>query len=193
MDSIVLQVFLVALATDLATGLGAVPFAFVPRLSQRWQGLAYAAAGGMMVSASVFALSEQGLRRGAAWEIVLGLLAGSLFYWWTARKVHENDFQFGELSSKDSRQALLMLVTMFIHSIPEGIAIGVGYATGEYAFGLLLAVAIALHNVPEGIAISLPLRAKGVSVGKCAWYAILTSTPQPIAAVPAFQIGRAHV
>ncbi len=186
MDPIVWQVFIVALATDLATGLGAIPFAFVRDLSRRWQGLAYAAAGGMMVSASVFALSEQGLRRGAAWEIVLGLLAGSLFYWWTARKVHQNHFQLGDLNSKDSRQALLMLVTMFVHSIPEGIAIGVGYATGEYRFGLLLATAIALHNVPEGIAISLPLRAKGVSVGKCAWYAILTSVPQPLAAVPAF-------
>lgn len=186
MIPVVWQVFLVALVTDLATGLGAIPFAFVRDLSRRWQGLAYAAAGGMMVSASVFALSEQGLRRGAAWEIVVGLLAGSFFYWWTARKVHTNNFTFGELNSKDSRQAILILITMFVHSIPEGVAIGVGYATGEYAFGLLLAVAIALHNIPEGIAISLPLRAKGVSVSKCAWYAILTSVPQPLAAVPSF-------
>ena len=75
---------------------------------------------------------------------------------------------------------------MFVHSIPEGIAIGVGYATGELKFGLLLAVAIAFHNVPEGIAISLPLRAKGVSTLRCAGYAIFSSLPQPLAAVPAF-------
>ena len=54
-----------------------------------------------------------------------------------------------------------MLATMFVHSIPEGIAIGVGYATGELEFGLLLALAIAVHNVPEGIAISLPLARQG--------------------------------
>ena len=50
---------------------------------------------------------------------------------------------------------------------------------------LLLAAAIAVHNVPEGIAIALPLRAKGVSPLRCVFYAILTSVPQPIAAVPA--------
>jgi ZIP family zinc transporter len=140
----------------------------------------------MMVAASVFALAEQGLRRGNAWEIVVGLLAGSAFYWATARMVEGRDWTIEDLSAQDSRQSVLMLVTMFIHSIPEGIAIGVGYATGELEFGLLLALAIALHNIPEGIAISLPLKAKGVSTWKCFWYAVLTSIPQPIAAVPAF-------
>ncbi|MCH8028980.1 MAG: ZIP family metal transporter [Candidatus Dadabacteria bacterium] len=75
---------------------------------------------------------------------------------------------------------------MFIHSIPEGIAIGVGYGTGEFKFGLLPAIAIAVHNIPEGIAISLPLRAKGVSTFKCALYSVFSSVPQPVAAVPAF-------
>ena len=53
-------------------------------------------------------------------------------------------------------------MAMFIHSIPEGVAIGVGYATGEIRFGFLLALAIAVHNVPEGIAVTIPLRARGV-------------------------------
>ncbi|MDX1741246.1 MAG: ZIP family metal transporter, partial [Rhodothermales bacterium] len=184
--SLVWQVFWVALLTDFATGLGAVPFAFTRRISDRWQGFAYSVAGGMMVAASVFALAEQGLRRGDAWEIVVGLLAGSAFYWVTAKAVEGKDWTIEDLSAQDSRQSVLMLVTMFIHSIPEGIAIGVGYATGELEFGLLLALAIALHNIPEGIAISLPLKAKGVSTWKCFWYAVLTSIPQPIAAVPAF-------
>ena len=43
-----------------------------------------------------------------------------------------------------------------------------------------------MHNVPEGIAISLPLRAEGVSALRCTGYAILTSVPQPVAAVPAY-------
>jgi zinc transporter ZupT len=77
---------------------------------------------------------------------------------------------------------------MFVHSMPEGIAIGVGYATGEVRFGLLLTTAIAVHNVPEGIAVSLPLRARGASTALCAGYAILTSVPQPALAVPAFAL-----
>ena len=75
---------------------------------------------------------------------------------------------------------------MFVHSAPEGLAIGVGYATGETRFGLLLATAIAVHNIPEGTAVALPLRTRGASMARCAWYAVLTSLPQPILAVPAF-------
>jgi ZIP family zinc transporter len=186
MDSLVWQVFWVAVLTDLATGVGALPFAFKRALSARWQGISYAVAGGMMISASVFALAEQGLRRGNVWELVVGMLAGAAFFWATAKKLESNTWQIGDLSAKDSRQSVLIIATMFIHSIPEGIAIGVGYATGDYKFGLLLALAIAAHNVPEGIAISLPLRAKGVSVAKCAGWAIFTSIPQPVFAVPAF-------
>jgi ZIP family zinc transporter len=180
------HVFVVALITDLATGLGALPFFFFRTIGKRWQGISYSIASGMMISAAVFSLAEQGLSRGGAWEIVLGMLAGSAFYWGASRFIKQKNWTLGELSAKDSKQAVLVLGAMFIHSIPEGIAIGVGYATGQIEFGLLLAVAIAVHNVPEGIAISLPLRAKGVSPIRCVGYAILTSVPQPLAAVPAF-------
>jgi len=180
------HVFLVALATDLATGLGALPFFFVPTLSDRLRGLAYAVAGGMMVSASVFSLAEAGLARGRVVETVLGMLGGAAFYWLTANWIKGRNWTLENLSVRDSQQSVLMLTAMFVHSIPEGIAIGVGYATGQIEFGLLLAAAIAVHNVPEGIAIALPLRAKGVSPLRCVFYAILTSIPQPIAAVPAY-------
>lgn len=183
---LVLEVFLVALATDLATGLGALPLATVPRLSPHWQGIAFALAAGMMVSASVFGLAEQGLRKDAVWEIVVGLIAGGGFFWQTARIIERREWNIAELGAKDSRQAALILLTMFVHSIPEGVAIGVGYGTGQPEFGLLLATAIAIHNVPEGLAISLPLRAKGVSVTRCVLFSVFSSLPQPIAAVPAF-------
>jgi zinc transporter ZupT len=184
--SLVWQVFLIALLTDLATGLGAVPFAFTRELSRRWEGISCAVAGGMMISASVFSLAEQGLRQGSVWEIVLGMLAGAAFFWLTARLLVGKEWHIAELSTQDSKQAVLIVTAMFVHSIPEGIAIGVGYATGDLRFGLLLAIAIAVHNIPEGIAVSVPLRTKGVSILKCAAWAIFTSIPQPLFAVPAF-------
>jgi len=180
------RVFWVALMTDLATGLGALPFAFVRKLSLPWQGMMTSAAAGMMLSASVFTLTGEAMKSGALWQVLAGLLAGAAFFSWTARLVHGNQWTIGTLSADESRQGILVLVAMFIHSIPEGIAVGVGYATGELNFGLLLATAIAVHNIPEGVAVAMPLRARGISVTKCAGYAILTSAPQPIAAVPAF-------
>jgi len=180
------HVFWVALLTDLATGLGALPFAFVRKMSERWEGIMAAVAGGMMVSASVFSLADQALHRGSVWGVAAGMLAGTGFFAWTARRMEHNTWQIADLNAADSRQAALMIVSLFIHSIPEGVAIGVGYATGELKFGTLLAMAIAVHNVPEGMAVTLPLRAKGVPLWKCMGYAILTSVPQPIFAVPAF-------
>ncbi|HEX6850691.1 MAG TPA: ZIP family metal transporter [Candidatus Polarisedimenticolaceae bacterium] len=184
------QVFWAALATAIATGLGAIPFAFVPKPSPRWQSLMLSAAGGMMISASVFSLANEALDRGEVWEVALGILAGAGFFAGTARWLHGGGWTIEGMTAHESRQSVLILLAMFIHSIPEGVAIGVGYATGEIRFGFLLALAIAVHNVPEGIAVTIPLRARGVSLWRCAGYAVLTSAPQPIFAVPAFLLVR---
>jgi len=176
----------VALFTAVATGLGALPVIFLKNSSPRWRGIAAATASGMMLSASVFALADEALGRGGALEVVAGMLAGAAFFSWTSKQIDQRGWTFAGWNEKSSKQAMLLLLTLFVHSIPEGAAIGVGYATGEIKFGWLLAVAIAVHNIPEGTAVSLPLRANGASVAKCVWYSILTSMPQPIVAVPAF-------
>ena len=139
-----------------------------------------------MLSASVFALADEALGRGGATEVVGGMLAGALFFSWTSQDHRAARVDAAGAEREKLRQTLLLLLTLFIHSIPEGAAIGVGYATGEIKFGWLLAVAIGVHNIPEGTAVSLPLRANGASIWRCVYYSILTSMPQPIVAVPAF-------
>jgi zinc transporter, ZIP family len=185
---VLLEVFLAALVSDLATGLGALPFLFIDRVGARWKGMTGAAASGMMLSASVFALADKALHRGSAVAVIAGMLAGALFVAWTAGLIERRHWRLGDWSESDSRKSILIIATMFVHSVPEGIAIGVGYATGEIRFGLLLASAIAIHNIPEGTAVSLPLRARGSSIWTCAAYAVLTSVPQPLLAVPAFML-----
>lgn len=184
--SLVWTVFWVALGTDLATGLGALPLLWVRELKPRWHGLGIAATGGMMLSASLFALIGEGLQHGKLTHVIIGLLIGAFFFSSTARLVARAEWRLGELSAAESRQGILVVVAMFVHSFPEGVAIGVGYATGELQYGLLLAIAIGVHNVPEGLAVALPLRARGLSMWKCVGYAVLTSVPQPLAAVPSY-------
>ena len=184
--SVFWQVLLVSVVSDLATGLGVIPLAFTNRLAPRWEGLASAVAGGMMLSASLFTLADKAIRIGGVWPVAFGLLAGSAFFTLTAWLVARGDWKIQDLSGADSKRAVLILVAMFVHSIPEGVAIGVGFGTGELSFGLLLALAIGIHNIPEGAAVSLPLRAKGVGLWACAGYAILTSLPQPVFALPAY-------
>lgn len=180
------QVFWVALLTALATGLGVIPLLFIKNTELRWQSVATAAASGMMLSASVFALADEALQRGRAVDVIAGMIAGAAFFAYTAKLVDLKGWGLGGFSEGRARQSILLVITLFVHSVPEGMAIGVGYATGEMKFGWLLAMAIGVHNIPEGTAVSLPLRASGASLMRCVMYAVLTSMPQPIVAVPAF-------
>jgi zinc transporter ZupT len=182
------EVFWIALLTDLATGLGVLPFAVFRRPSPRWSGVTTAVASGMMLSASLFALADKALRLGRALDVMAGMFVGAAFFSLTARIVAGRQWRISGWSAAQSRQSIVVIAMMFVHSIPEGVAIGVGYATGEMKFGLLLAVAIAVHNIPEGTAVALPLRSNGASLLMCVWYAVLTSLPQPIVAVPSYAL-----
>lgn len=173
----------------LATGLGAIPVHFVKNNSKILRAFSSAAAAGMMISASVFSLAQEGIELQdkfpiAPYIVILGLLLGAAFFRYTEKNFSHPNFHKHYIKHGMNKKGLLIFTAMFIHSIPEGIAIGVAFATGNFTFGLVMAIAIAVHNIPEGIAISLPLKAEGISTRKCAWLSILTSIPQPIMAVP---------
>jgi ZIP family zinc transporter len=53
-----------------------------------------------------------------------------------------------------------------LHNLPEGLAVGVGFAAGEYSNGLTLAIGIGIQNIPEGLAVALALRKAGYSRGR---------------------------
>lgn len=169
----------------MATGLGAIPVLFTRRLPRRTLGGGYALAGGMMVAVSFFDLVLPGLEKGESWQIAVGLLLGAYFFWWGELFVERREWSVAGLRGAGARRALLILTTMFVHSFPEGVAVGVGYASGQIELGIFIAVAIAIHNIPEGLAISLPLAAEGVGFWRCFGYSVLSSLPQPIAVVPA--------
>lgn len=162
----------------LATGLGAIPVVLMGDASERWKGLASALAAGMMLAASVFSLAQKGLNVNPM-ATIFGLLLGAVFVRGLETLLEGRD------EPGFSRRSWLILAAMFIHSIPEGMAIGIGFATGDFGFGLVMAVAISVHNIPEGVAVSLPLRAEGAGFGRCFWTSVLSSVPQPLTAVPA--------
>ena len=174
----------------LATGLGAIPVHFVKDNSVLVRSFASAVAAGMMISASVFSLAQEGISLQdkfplAPYIVIIGLMLGATFFRWTDKKFSQHSYFYKHYLEKGiTKRGLLIFIAMFIHSIPEGIAIGVAFATGNFEFGLIMAIAIAVHNIPEGIAISLPLKADGISTRKCALASILTSLPQPLMAVP---------
>jgi zinc transporter ZupT len=182
MDAVLL-VFGCGLLTALATGLGAVPFAFVRTVSSRTLAYSNALASGLMLGAS-FGLVAEGTRFGA-WQTIMGGVAGVAFILVTEWFLRERDIQFGKVKGHRARSMALILIVMTVHSFAEGVAVGVSFGGGA-TLAFVIVVAIAVHNIPEGIAISAVLRPRGVSVARCAGWSVVSSLPQPVMAVPAY-------
>lgn len=177
-------VFVAALATALATGLGALPFAFRRRGADRWLGPGNGIASGVMLGASAGLLLE-GVERSAG-RTAVGLAAGAAFVFLAYRLVgNRDDLSFGALRGANARKALLIVGVMTAHSFAEGIGVGAAFGDTQ-AFGLLIAAAIAIQNVPEGLAISLVLVPRGARVRTAAAWSVFSSLPQPLVALPAF-------
>jgi zinc transporter, ZIP family len=182
MDALV--VFIAALGTALATGLGAFPFVFARHPDRSWLGVANSLAAGFMAGASIGLLYEGG--RYGVGRTLLGALVGAGFIWASGRLIQQRrELHIGALEGADALRALLIVGVMTIHSFAEGVGVGVAFG-GQETLGVLIAVAIAVHNIPEGLAISLVLVPRGTSVRTAAAWSVFSSLPQPLTAVPAF-------
>ncbi|MEL6264242.1 MAG: ZIP family metal transporter [Pseudomonadota bacterium] len=173
-----------ATVTALATGLGALPFLVLRDVGARLLGLSNAVAAGLMLAASHSLMVEGGV---IDLEFaVIGALAGLAAIVASDRWLSgHGGGQVADLEGADARKALLILGIMTAHSFAEGIGVGVAFG-GEGDLGAYITTAIALHNVPEGLAIALVLVPRGVGVWRAAAWAVFTSLPQPLMAVPAY-------
>lgn len=194
----VIDAVVAGLLASIACGLGVLPLAF-----RRWDiakhiGVGYGFAGGLMFAASVYNLllpaftlgNGPATQFGPVTMTLGGMGLGCAFLWFVRRSLTTERLESSWLKSIGGRVETLVFIAMTFHSIPEGIAVGVGFGAEGHSeslsgFGLYIAVAIGIHNMPEGLAVALPARAEGASLWKCFSLAFLTSLPQPLAAVPA--------
>ncbi|ARS91055.1 ZIP family metal transporter [Natrarchaeobaculum aegyptiacum] len=191
-------VFVAGLLTALATGVGALPFFFFEEISDRGNVALWGLSSGIMVSASVFGLLEEGLAEGSIVDIAAGMAVGVLLVVVAHSVIVDADVDPRQYEEADFKKLVLILGILTVHSFPEGIAVGVSFADlgleGGVSFlgftvpvlAIFMTVAISIHNVPEGTAISIPLRTMGVSKWRMVGWAIFSSLPQPIGAVIAF-------
>ena len=177
-------VFLYALLTAMATGLGALPFAVFKKFRRKYLGISNAVAAGLMITAS-FSLIYEGL----AYDLLrtmVGVLVGLGFIILSHELLHgHEDIHLGILSGVDARKALMIVGVMVAHSFAEGIGVGVSFGGGE-RFGTFISLAIAVHNIPEGLAVALVMVPRGISWLWAGLWAIFTSLPQPLMAVPSY-------
>ncbi|MFA9516705.1 ZIP family metal transporter [Halopenitus sp. H-Gu1] len=195
-------VFIAGFVTALATGIGALPFFFFDEIGNRWTVVLWGLASGIMVSASVFGLIEEGLAEGTPIEIGIGMAAGVVLVVGAHKMLRDAEIDPREYEEANFKKLVLILGVLTVHSFPEGIAVGVSFADLGLVGGIGIAgftvpilavfmtIAISIHNIPEGTAISIPLKAMGVPKWRMVWWAVFSSLPQPIGAVIAFAFVR---
>lgn len=194
MDSFVLMAFAATLGTWFVTALGAATVVFFtsPRLKALNLMLGFSA--GVMIAASFWSLLEPAIARAErmpglpAWLVATaGFLTGALFLWASDKLVSR---ALGKVERDGVRRIILLVLSITIHNIPEGLAVGVAFGalqngcSAESLMGAVsVAVGIGLQNFPEGAAVSVPLRREGWSRWKSFLVGQASALVEPVAGV----------
>lgn len=177
--------FLAACGTALATGLGAIPVFFLGERALQLTPALLGLAAGVMGVASVAGLLLPAVEEGSAAAIVAGFALGAALLA-AARRHLDSDAAFMGRSGSFARTSALVFLVLFVHSLPEGLAVGTAFASDRAGLSLFVILAIAIQNVPEGTSVAIPMAAAGFSRTRQFWTAVGTSAPQPVGALVAY-------
>jgi ZIP family zinc transporter len=181
-----LVLLIAGIGTALATGLGAVPVFFLGERAHDLRPLLLGIAAGVMGVASVVGLLLPGLHEGSTASVLAGVAVGVGFLMFARHALEAPRGHLSRLGGAGFRTSLLVFVVLFVHSLPEGFAIGTAYASDTAGLSLFVIIAIAIQNIPEGTSVAIPMAAAGYSRSSQFWAAVGTSAPQPVGAVVAY-------
>ena len=176
------MVLLTALGVGGATAVGAViGFAF-KKISHRFSDVVLSFAAGVMLAAAVLGLILPSLEYGGKFGLFMtvgGIFAGALCLNLIDKLVPHLHKLVGadpenHVGNAKLSKVLLFVTAIAIHNLPEGIAAGVGFGSGDTHQALLIAGGIALQNIPDGMVIIGPMLAAGVSPAKTLALALVT-------------------
>lgn len=176
---------LAASATMLATGLGAIPVFLLGSRAKALTPFLLGFAAGVMGVASIAGLLIPASEEGSAAEVLAGLAVGVAFLLLAQRRFSPDAGFMGRTGSGARTSALVFLV-LFVHSLPEGLAVGTAFASDRAGLSLFVILAIAIQNIPEGTSVAIPMAGAGFGRGRQFWAAVGTSAPQPVGAVVAY-------
>ncbi len=180
------------LAGGLATGLGAVPVIAIHATSARVRAALSGSGAGVMLAASVFSLLVPALEKsdglgGAVTMASAMLLGAAALAIANATVPHEHFLKGIEGSSPGAlRRVWLLVLAMTIHNFPEGLAVGVGVASGEASIRLPITIGIGIQNAPEGFVVAASLAQEGYRRRTAIGVALLTGMVEPVGAALGF-------
>ena len=181
------MVILTALGVGGATVVGAIIGFIFKKLSHRFSDIVLAFAAGVMLAAAVLGFVLPSLEYGGRLGLivtVVGIFAGAVCLHLVDKLVPHLHKLIGgvEESNRGANlsKVLLFVTAIAIHNLPEGIAAGVGFGSGNTAQALMIAGGIALQNIPEGMVIIGPMLAAGVPPRRTLVLAMLTGVVEVV-------------
>ncbi len=175
-------VILTAIGVGGATMVGALIGLFFKRIPHRFTDIILGFAAGVMLAAAVFGLIVPALEGGGLGRtltVIGGIATGAVFLS-IMDKVIPHLHSIAGVSEAHGAKAerlnkvLLFVFAIAIHNLPEGIAAGVSFGTGDNAGALTVAGAIALQNIPEGMIIIAPMLSAGATRSRTLIIALAT-------------------
>ena len=174
-------VILTALGVGGATVRGALIGFLFKNVSHKVSDIILAFASGVMLAAAIFGLIIPSLEYGGELKVlitIIGIFAGAITLSLVDKLVPHLHKMLGDDIEEHNKtklsKVMLFVLAIAIHNLPEGIASGVGFGSGDIAGALVIAGGIALQNIPEGMVIIAPLLSSGVSKGKTLLIAVIT-------------------
>ena len=175
------MVLLTALGVGGATVFGALIGFMFKHLSHRFSDIVLSFAAGVMLSAAILGLILPAVEYGGQYGLLIaipGIFVGALCLNLIDKLVpHLHKMAGPDIESHNNHnlsKVLLFVTAIAIHNLPEGIAAGVGFGSGNMNQALMIAGGIALQNIPEGMVIIGPMLAAGVSPRRTFVIALLT-------------------
>ena len=174
-------VLLTALGVGGATIIGSIIGFVFKKISHRFSDIVLSFAAGVMLAAAVLGLVLPSLEYGGKFSILItvaGIFTGALCLNLIDKLVpHLHKLVGADTeahNNADLSKVLLFVTAIAIHNLPEGIAAGVGFGSGDTTGALIIAGGIALQNIPEGMVIIGPMLAAGVTPKKTLICAMIT-------------------
>ena len=190
---IILGIFIPFIGTIIGTS---IVFFMKNTLNKALEKMLLGLASGVMIAASIWSLLmpsfEMAKKQGVLewWPATIGFICGIVFLIVTDIFITklENKLNLNQ-NNESYRNNLMLFLAVTLHNIPEGMAVGVGFAgviSGNagmaMAGAMSLAIGIGMQNIPEGAIISMPLKSTGTTKYKAFLYGVISGIVEPIAA-----------
>ncbi len=153
MDKTILTILIISIAGPIIGSLIGV----LKKPSMKFMYNLLSFAGGVMLAVSFLNLIPMSLRFSSVWIAVFGIIIGSCVMFCFDRLIPHihPELCSQEQGCQIKRTAIYLLIGIFLHNFPEGMAIGIGMLS-DIKESLIIALAIAIHDIPEGICTSAP-------------------------------------